>query len=597
MLKKKKSKFFAFLNHASRLTKISFKISPSRFILTQSVFLIDGFIAMFSILVLKNLFETVAKLSNGETQITEAMIAVALLFLMNMCSQALKSVDNYLGETFDLTLRGRLTEIANIKIGKIDVLEFESSKFLDLKKRSYEGIRYAIQSYNTFTDVLIYYIPYFAFVSIFLFSLRPILALSILLIFLPLALSLYLKGKVFKKHNQDTVVMERQMDHYKDCLLHKEYVRETHTIGLHSYFLSHFKKVLSEVTISRVHTELKSSRTELLLQSISIFAYIAIIYLLYDSLVKGFISIGEFAAVYASIEGLFANMEGLLVWRIGVNAKNYDKVENYFNLLEQDEKYDTDERLELSDYDVKLDQVAFTYPLTDKRVLNDISLQIKSGEKIAIVGANGSGKSTLCKIMMGLYKPTTGITSYGDKNIHESKSKDIFKATSVLFQDFQRYQLTLLDNISLSDTQIEEENYERMNKKVKQLYEIDNDLYTNGWQTMLSKEFNGINLSGGQWQKIALARAQFKESQIVFFDEPTSAIDPIEEQSIYETLIDFTRDKTLIVVTHRLASVKQMDKVLLLDNGRLVGFDHHDQLLQSSQLYKQMWDMQARSFA
>ena len=241
--------------------------------------------------------------------------------------------------------------------------------------------------------------------------------------------------------------------------------------------------------------------------------------------------------------------------------------------------------------------MGFTYPGAKECSLEEVSLEIKEGEIIAVVGENGAGKSTLVKLIMGLYLPTKGKVLIGGCDTQTTHPNTIFKQISAVMQKFQKYKLTLAENIYLADIKgCEEDISKQMLETVLQkadLYQIDRGL-PNGYETVLSREFDGVDLSGGQWQRVAIARGLFKKHKVIILDEPTAAIDPIEETRIYNQFIEMAKGKTALIVTHRLGSAQLADRIVVMENGKIVAVGSHEQLIKQEGKYKEMYTAQAK---
>ncbi|WP_408626141.1 ATP-binding cassette domain-containing protein [Anaerocolumna cellulosilytica] len=235
----------------------------------------------------------------------------------------------------------------------------------------------------------------------------------------------------------------------------------------------------------------------------------------------------------------------------------------------------------------EIQNVTFKYPNTDEPTLKDISLTISQGERIAIVGENGSGKSTLVKLLLGIYKPTEG------KIISKIK---IENGKSAIFQNYLGYAMSLIDNIVISDSD-DKIDMDKLSRVMKQsgVSGIASKL-ENGFSTLLGKEFGGHELSGGELQKVALARGTYKDSDFIVFDEPTSSIDPIEESRMYDIIESITEYKTALIVTHRMGSVQFADRILVLKNGKIVEEGTHTMLLELNGEYKKLYTTQSKNY-
>lgn len=235
---------------------------------------------------------------------------------------------------------------------------------------------------------------------------------------------------------------------------------------------------------------------------------------------------------------------------------------------------------------IHLDKVSFHYPNSEKRIIRQLSCEIKRGEKIAIVGENGAGKSTLIKLILGLYTPVEGKITWGS-------SGNLPRNIAIVYQNYVKYEMTLRENIGFSNIRNMQDD-DLIYKVIDQcgLTDLANEL--GGLDVKLGRLYeNGRELSGGQWQRLAIARALFSENEVIIFDEPTAAIDPTAELEIYNMLLQLCKDKTAIFISHRLGWVRNMDKILFIENGELSEMGTHEELLEKNGLYSQMYHMQA----
>jgi ATP-binding cassette subfamily B protein len=226
--------------------------------------------------------------------------------------------------------------------------------------------------------------------------------------------------------------------------------------------------------------------------------------------------------------------------------------------------------------------------------LHDINFNISKGEKIAIVGENGSGKSTLIKLIMRFYDPSKGEVDLNGNNLKDYDIKTYRSKLSATFQDYSKFKLSLFENVSVFRHGNEDKAKAALKSAGLSTLLEDKDINLN---TILSKEFvNGVELSGGQWQKIALARDIYSDAQVEFLDEPAATIDAKSENEIYEHFLAKNKDKTIIFVTHRLSAVKYADKILFLQNGKVQGVDSHENLMKTNEDYRNMYNLQKEAY-
>lgn len=258
-------------------------------------------------------------------------------------------------------------------------------------------------------------------------------------------------------------------------------------------------------------------------------------------------------------------------------------VEPYFDFLakiEREGEETTDGKtLELKD-------VYFKYPNAKDFAISGINLKINPGEKVAIVGINGSGKSTLSKLLLGEFEPTKGEVFIGGVSSKKLKEPEIYDKRSQVSQFFNRYEMSLMENISFDKDLIFSESDVKSFVKKKEI----------ALESVLGREFGGVELSGGEWQRIAILRGFNKTSEFITLDEPTSAIDPINEKEIYDFFDDNSNGKTEIIITHRLGAIKYVDRILVMENGKIIEDGDFRELTERQGKFKEIYDSQSELF-
>lgn len=316
-----------------------------------------------------------------------------------------------------------------------------------------------------------------------------------------------------------------------------------------------------------------------------VFIIIALAYLF----LHGSVTIGQFTAVIGSLHSITNQMLSAS-WTVTNTFRTAMDVEHYREFLNLPERRDRGTVEALAHGDIAFENVSFTYPGMDRQVLKNVTFRIKAGERVAFVGENGAGKSTLVKLLSGLYEPDTGRVLMGGAPVRELSEALRKRCLSVVFQDFQEYELTLRENVALGDIAWIGEDA-RIKTALDQaggagLYlgaekELDRNLG--------HLETDGENLSRGQWQRVAIARAFLADAAFCVLDEPTAALDPIAESRMYENFARIFHKNGTIMISHRLASAKLADRILVLDGGRIVQDGSHEQLMETEGLYRTMF--------
>lgn len=290
-------------------------------------------------------------------------------------------------------------------------------------------------------------------------------------------------------------------------------------------------------------------------------------------------------AAYASMMSAFSS----LVSMIGYEGQYRKMIQPFFDYWAIAERSDSGKSSSL-EQEIKLDHVSFRYPDQKSPALDDINLTIKKGEVIAIVGENGAGKTTLTNVILGLFLPSSGTVSYDGNDISTISESELHKKQSVVPQSFNRYKMTVRDNIAIGDFGNTDE------AKIEQKKGAFLDDPQISLSTLLGKEFGGRELSGGQWQQLSCARGFYKNSEFLVLDEATSAIDPLKEKAMYDSFRRELNGKTGIIITHRLGAVSLADRIIVLERGRIVQEGTHHELLSEDGPYLQLWDTQTKAF-
>lgn len=274
--------------------------------------------------------------------------------------------------------------------------------------------------------------------------------------------------------------------------------------------------------------------------------------------------------------------------------------DTYFYLVDRQPKIidkPTAVKLEDKPPAIVFENVSFSYPGQSKPVFKDLNISINSGEHVALVGENGAGKSTLIKLLLRFYRPTSGRILINGIDLEEIAIESWYKQIATLFQDFNQYPLTIAENIEIGRSS-QATNKELLERAAK-FSDVDEQVknYSHGWDTVLDSSFkNGIEPSGGQWQRVALARAFYRNAEMILLDEPTSAIDANAEYNIFNNIFSEYKEKTTLIVSHRFSTVRRADRIIVLDNGKVVEEGSHTTLTKNKDLYHEMFSKQAEGY-
>lgn len=552
--------------------------------------LVSSVFYAFETIIKQWLFDTMTNVVEGKEQLNMLLGVSVIVVLFMILNEFINAICNFTWFPAMKTVEGKLKQNIHNKISKLKGNCFEEVDILEKIEKAYQGAGQSYGLYNSIATILLFYIPYFIVMGVYLWKLRPLLTLSLLFIFIPHIVNLFLRQKIYEKQIDKTAPVKRKRDYYETEVFSREKIKENRLYGTHNFFISKYRNTNNEFCYIKLKDLKKASIIEVAMKCITLIGYMGVIIMLITSLFGRYISVGAFAAVFSSITTLIAFMNDAIGNYLGNLFENVGALKRYIQFLELPEENDNDIDLNWDGL-IVVDGVSFSYPGTNKKVLNNISFEIKPGETIAFVGENGAGKSTLIKILTGILYPDSGEILVDGVNIYETNARNRFAYTSAVFQKYIRYQMSVRENVQIS-SEIKDEKL-MMESIDKSEFEI-NDRFDDNYDTMLSKEFDGIDLSGGQWQRLALARGLYRKHKFIILDEPTSAIDPIEEGVLYRKFQELVKGKKAVIVTHRLGSAKLADKIIVLKEGRIVQQGKHNELISREGEYSVLYKEQAK---
>ena len=452
-----------------------------------------------------------------------------------------------------------------------------------------------------FNDLLYSVINILVFsISISIFS--PLIYVYILVLSVIMSAVNIVAAKKRVMLNEQFKNTERNMSYYDNMFLDKGAAKEIRIYNSGNKLFSHWKDKYKEINDTKCKLENKLKTLfwgPVLLQNI--FLYGLIIFFAYE-VFNGILAIDEFVFLYSvmwSLTGSITSIINILSGSLFEKYKYIDGYDNYTNVPVQDEKDSTDEPTNLGEFSgIKFSHVYYKYRNQEEFALKEISFTIQKGEIVCILGMNGSGKTTFSKVLCGLLEDYQGNIYYNGQNIKDIAQEDYFKKFGVGFQDFTRYSLTLRENIAVGAIEkIEDDGAitDAVNKG--NLNGLLQDL-PKGLDTVLGKEYDsqGRDLSGGQWQRIILSRAYMGAPEILVLDEPTASIDPIEEMLLLKRFREIVSGKTAVLISHRIGFASLADRIVVMDNGRIVEDGTHQELMEAEGNYWKLFREQQKLY-
>lgn len=504
------------------------------------------------------------------------VIFLVLLFAWKELSKFFRNIlDIKLEQRLELNLNKSLMN----KLSLIAVDEIEKSEFQDklnqIKDRPHIAL---IELFNSSILILSTVIKVVGIAFVF-FNISGILGISYLIAAIFDILFTFMAVNKMNKMFENTSRNEREMENVIDILKNKEALYEIKVFKMKNLFLNRFEKYSSAVFKERLDTTLKSQNYLLLSSVVNIVWMGLVILFIVSKLLAKAIGAGDLTAIVTSASSTLDMAEDF-VYEASTVSNNGYIANTLFYILSYDERK-VEKSSKYGD-EIEFSHVSFKYPGTEKMVLHDLSFKINKDKVTAIVGENGAGKSTIIKLVAGLYEPTEGSVRISNMNPYSMSNEDISNELSIVFQDFKNYEISLRDNILFG----------KAGDISEDLRLLELDKYSE--DTNIGKlEEDGVYLSGGENQKLALARAIQKKSDFLIFDEPTASMDPMVEAKMYDNILKVLKSRGAIIITHRLVLSKLADDIIVLNEGRIVERGSHDELMNRGGIYKQMYDEQS----
>lgn len=384
----------------------------------------------------------------------------------------------------------------------------------------------------------------------------------------------------------------RHANYLSSLLLHREYAAERKIFHYNQEIESRYQKDSANAMKKNSLLGKKRLFSECATTIFAAAYSITAILLLISPLENGKISLGSFIAAFTAIIAL-RNVGNQLYGAVFDASSSFTQMSAFFTFLklEEDVNYSSDRQTDLSK-GIEFRNVSFTYPGTSTPVLEHISFTWHMGMHYALVGENGCGKTTLVKLLLGLYKPTEGCILVGGKDVSEMSREEKRQLFTAVFQDFYRYPLSIRENVSLGSSTLQES--EKINSVLHSLnFDVpcfSKDKGVDITLNLLKQE--SVDLSGGEWQKLTVARSILSSAPIVVLDEPNAALDPMSEMAFYRVYEETLGSKTTLFISHRLGAVKTADCIMVLRNRRLIAMDSHNALMKSCEYYRELFETQ-----
>lgn len=594
-IKKKRETEHSVFSNIAYFVGLMFKFSPGLVIGELFSSIIRNLPSkLISVIGIKYIIDTVSEGKDMNRVYKAVLIIAGVLILSNVLSLLYREFYwNMAKERLYYKLNSTLYEKAHsLDLQNYDDPDFYNNFILTIESSS-ENIQGLLGMVQNYIGNIVSLIA----VSSVIFVIDPVCLLIIfasIIIFMPLSTKI---GRLQMERRIDNTKFHRRSDYFQRIFYLQDYAKEVRMNNIRPLLMERYNDAADDV-IANQDKYWKKIASCYAVQQVGVqalgFMFVLPMYLGYCVCVKKTLSAGDFVATFNGAYSIAMSLNFLTVWASAVFSERAKMIEKYRGFLKSDFKIKDGKATAkiTAPKTIKIENISFKYPGNSEPTLKNINLEIKPYEKIALVGYNGAGKTTLTNLLLRLYDVTEGSILIDGENIKDvtvSSHRDRFSA---VFQDFQTFACSVGENVAL-DENVDSERVQESLRHSGFLKELKN-----GTDTELLREFDdeGIMLSGGESQKIAIARAFYKNCPYIILDEPSANLDPIAEYNLNKAMIEAARHKTVIFISHRLSTTVVADKIYVMENGEIIESGSHAELMAQNGTYAKMFTLQSEKY-
>ena len=523
-------------------------------------------------------------------------IELGLAILSDLTARGITLLDSLLGDLFSNKSSVLLIQHA----AKLDLYQFEDPDFYDkLERARRQTVGRTIlmsqvlsQLQDTITII---------FLAAGLIAFNPWLILILIVALLPSFWGeTHFNQKSYSLTNSWTPE-RRELDYLRYVGASDETAKEVKIFNLADFLADRFRVISDRYYKANSKVAVSRALWGVLLSAIGTLAYYgAYVFIIFQT-VSGLITVGTLTFLAGSFQQMRGMLQGILS-RFSKIAEGALYLEDLFGFMEIQPTIIANPDAKKLPIPIRegftFENVSFKYLNSEKYAIRNLSFHLKAGEKLALVGENGAGKTTLVKLLARLYEPSEGRILLDGVDIRDYSLMDLRDNVGIIFQDYIRFSMKASENIAVGSINQVDEIPLIKSAAAKSLADTVIDGLPEKYQQVLGKRFaNGVDLSGGQWQKIALARAYMREAQLLILDEPTSALDARAEHEVFQRFSELIEGKTAVLISHRFSTVRMADRILFLENGMQKEFGSHEELLAQGGKYAELFELQAAGYA
>jgi ATP-binding cassette, subfamily B, bacterial len=583
-----------------RALELVWRSSPRYTVFNIGLAAIQAGLPILVLYLTKLLIDSVSKGGNPQLEWQETLELVIATGLVALVADFCGRVNQYMVDAQAQTVTDYIHGLLHAKSVEVDLEYYENAQYYnalhlaqqEAPYRPPEILTLLIQTgQNLFSLVAI---------GILLSSLHWSIALMLLVTALPVLFVRLRYAEDLYRKKQEWTPQERRADYYSWVLTSVEHAKEVRLFDLGELFQRRFQKLRTLIRRDRLALIRRSIVSEWLMKSLTTLVVFAVFGFMARQALIGVITVGSLVMYYQA----FQQGQGALSEALGGLASLYENslfLTRLYAFLDLERVVSEPAQPKAFpvpiEGGIRFEGVRFNYPNSTRPLLEDINLSIGAGETIALVGENGAGKTTLIKLLCRLYEVNDGKITIDGIDLKDFYTTELRNKISVVFQDYVHYNLAAIENIGLGDiAQLDDvEAIQAAALKTGAAKAIDR--LPHGYDTILGCEYEeGEEFSIGEWQKVAIARAFLRQSQIVVLDEPTSALDARAEYEVFEQFRQLTQGRSAILISHRLSTVKLADRIYMLSGGKIVEHGTHAELIEKQGAYAELFEMQASSY-
>ncbi len=589
-----------------RVLLLIWQVSPWMVIFIGVMAVISGLVPPAILFLMKLIVDTVAENRSVDASWLIVIVPLAIIFGLWVGSAVLDSINNLvetiLYERTENTTNKQLLD----KACKLDIAFFEAPKFYDQLQQANEH-QWSLQSLPIQMFSLLQQVLQLGALIGLLSLLHPLAFVALVVTVLP---RFFLEGHMtrasFKLHTELTRTM-RQLQYSSEVLIQREKAKEIRIFKLGDMFRGRFLDFRDVYISNNRKLLLRFMAYNISLSTISTLGVGAVSIYAVIQAAEGSITVGTLTMVFGAAQQVVGLIGGLISMLNSVYQTSLES-SRFFELMDLDlQSIDgalapppvESPAIVSSDlkHGIELEHVSFSYPAVDSEVLTDVSFFIPAKSKVAIVGENGAGKTTLVKLLARFYDPVSGSIKLDGRDYREYDLDSLRAQLSVVFQDFVRYDISASENVGVG-------NIEAIDDRQRVIAAARNcgadkviSGLPRGYDTVLGRTMDeGVDLSGGEWQQISIARAFMSETPILILDEPTAAMDSLRERELYEQIHRLSQDKTVVFISHRFSTVRMADLIVVIEDGKTIEVGSHDELVKQQGKYFRMFETQAERY-